>query len=142
MQRATPSGPRSMTTPSASSTSAEPALEEAARPPCLQTGTPAPATTSAAMVEMLMVPLRSAPADDPPPLALGRPAPHALFLPVGQRPFQAGLLDGALHADGLGFLRLLVRDGIKDVGIYAATGRPLPPYQLLGVLGVHCALPI
>jgi hypothetical protein len=37
---ATPSGPSSMATPSASSTSAVPTDDEAARLPCLQTGTP------------------------------------------------------------------------------------------------------
>ena len=61
MQRATPAGPRSMTTPSASSTSAEPAADEAARPPCLHTLAPAPATTRAAMVDTLMERLRSPP---------------------------------------------------------------------------------
>ena len=61
MQRATAAGGRAISTPSASSTSAEPVREDAARPPCLQTGTPAPATTRAAMVETLMVPARSPP---------------------------------------------------------------------------------
>ena len=56
MQRATELGGRAIATPRASSTSAEPVLEEAARPPCLQTGTPAPATTSAAIVETFIVP--------------------------------------------------------------------------------------
>ena len=42
-----------MLTPSAVSTSAEPDFEERARLPCLATGTPQPATTSAAAVEML-----------------------------------------------------------------------------------------
>jgi hypothetical protein len=42
-------------TPSASSTSMLPARLEAARPPCFATGTPAPATTKAAAVEMLKV---------------------------------------------------------------------------------------
>ena len=36
-------------------------MDDAARLPCLATGTPAPATTSAATVEMLNVPLRSPP---------------------------------------------------------------------------------
>ena len=61
MQRATPSGPRSMTTPSSSSTSADPHADDAARLPCLATRTPAPATTSAATVEMLNVCERSPP---------------------------------------------------------------------------------
>lgn len=42
-----------MFTPRASSTSAAPHLLEAARLPCLATGTPAAATTRAAVVEML-----------------------------------------------------------------------------------------
>ena len=42
-----------MLTPSAVSTSAAPELEDSARLPCLATGTPQPATTSAAAVEML-----------------------------------------------------------------------------------------
>ena len=51
-QRATSAGSKSIRTPRASSTSAVPHCEEAARLPCLHTGTPAPATTNAAMVEM------------------------------------------------------------------------------------------
>ena len=61
MQRATPSGPRSIFTPSASSTSALPHSEEAARLPCLATGTPQAAATIAASVEMLKVPSPSPP---------------------------------------------------------------------------------
>ena len=49
--RATPSPDCSSTTPSCSSTSAVPHLDDDARLPCLHTGTPAPATTSAAIVE-------------------------------------------------------------------------------------------
>ena len=61
MQRATPAGPRSTTTPSASSTSAEPHCDDAARFPCLATRAPAAAATSAAMVDTLTVPDRSPP---------------------------------------------------------------------------------
>src|SRR4051794_6841162 len=57
----TAAGGRSTTTPSSSSRSAEPQAEDAARLPCLTTGTPAPATTSAAIVEMLTVCARSPP---------------------------------------------------------------------------------
>ncbi|MDA4107985.1 hypothetical protein MHOL44478_12015 [Mycobacterium holsaticum DSM 44478] len=53
--RATSSGPRSMRTPSASSVSAPPDSDDAARLPCLITGTPAAATTIEAMVERLTV---------------------------------------------------------------------------------------
>ena len=47
------SGGRSIFTPSASSTSAAPDLEDAARLPCFATGTPAAAMTMDAVVEIL-----------------------------------------------------------------------------------------
>ncbi len=53
--RATSSGPRSIRTPSASRVSAPPDSEDAARLPCLITGTPQAATTMAAMVDRLTV---------------------------------------------------------------------------------------
>ena len=59
--RSTPSAPRSIRTPSASSRSADPQCEEAARLPCLATTAPAPAATMAASVEMLKVSERSPP---------------------------------------------------------------------------------
>ena len=59
--RATPSGPRSITTPSDSSTSTDPHFDEAARPPCLATRAPAAAVTIAAIVETFTVPARSPP---------------------------------------------------------------------------------
>ncbi len=46
---------RSITTPSASSTSAEPQAEDAARFPCLTIGTPAEAATMVAIVDTLTV---------------------------------------------------------------------------------------
>ena len=49
------SGGISMLTPSASNTSALPELLETDLFPCLATGTPVPATTNAAVVEMLKV---------------------------------------------------------------------------------------
>ena len=55
------SGGRSSTTPSASSTSAAPQAEDAARLPCLTTRAPAAAATIAAMVETLTVLARSPP---------------------------------------------------------------------------------
>ena len=61
MRCATASGPGSSAIPSASITSAEPQRLVTARLPCLATGTPAPATTKAARVEMLNVPAPSAP---------------------------------------------------------------------------------
>ena len=51
----------SMVTPRAASRSAEPERDDSARLPCLATGTPQPAATSAAAVEMLKVPLASPP---------------------------------------------------------------------------------
>ena len=51
----------SILTPSAVSTSAAPDFDEKARLPCLATGTPQPATTSALAVEMLNVPDASPP---------------------------------------------------------------------------------
>jgi hypothetical protein len=53
--RATASAPRSMRTPSASRVSAPPDSDDAARLPCLITGTPAAATTIAAIVDRLTV---------------------------------------------------------------------------------------
>ena len=61
MHRATPFGPRSTTTPRASSTSAAPTADEEARPPCLHTLAPVAATTRAAMVDTLMLRSRSPP---------------------------------------------------------------------------------
>src|SRR5207247_651630 len=55
MHRATPSGCRSILTPSFSSTSAEPQSDEAARLPCLATRAPQAAATIADRVEMLNV---------------------------------------------------------------------------------------
>src|SRR6266851_4823161 len=60
-QRRTIAMSASMLTPSALSTSAAPDLDEKARLPCLATGTPHPATTSAVAVEMLKVPEASPP---------------------------------------------------------------------------------
>ncbi len=57
MHLSTTSGVASMLTPSSCSTSALPQWLVALRLPCLATGTPAPAATSAAQVEMLNVPL-------------------------------------------------------------------------------------
>ena len=52
---------KSIRTPSASSTSADPARELIERLPCFATRAPAPATTNAAHVEMLNVPFASPP---------------------------------------------------------------------------------
>ena len=55
------SGGKVMSTPNAVSTSADPDLEVIERLPCLATGTPAPATTKEAAVDILKVPLASPP---------------------------------------------------------------------------------
>ena len=60
-QRTIASGPRSSGTPMNSNRSAVPQEDDAARLPCLTTRTPAPATTIAAIVEMLTVWARSPP---------------------------------------------------------------------------------
>src|SRR5262245_54261799 len=73
MQREIVSGEGSILTPSSFNTSAEPEREEIARLPCFATGTPAPATTKAAQVEMLKVPLPSP------------PVPHVSMAPAGAR---------------------------------------------------------
>ncbi len=52
-QAATPGPSRSMPTPSASSRSNEPLVDEALRLPCLHTGAPAPAATKQAIVDTL-----------------------------------------------------------------------------------------
>src|SRR6201987_3483674 len=62
MQCPIASGVRLILTPSAVSTSAAPEREDNARLPCLATGTPAPATISAAQVEILNEPEASPPA--------------------------------------------------------------------------------
>src|SRR4051812_31169261 len=49
-------------------------------------------------------------ADDAPALALGRSAPHAVSLTVGQGVLQARLAHGALGADGLGFVGVFFGD--------------------------------
>ena len=61
MHRWTPSGPRSITTPKASSTSALPQDPETARLPCLATLSPAAAATKAAAVDTLKLHLPSPP---------------------------------------------------------------------------------
>src|SRR6516225_7134645 len=61
MQSPICSGDNSMFTPKAESTSAAPERDDKARLPCLATGTPAPATISAAQVEMLNEPEASPP---------------------------------------------------------------------------------
>ena len=86
-------GLQSILTPSACNTSAEPEREEIERLPCLATGTPAPATTKAAQVEILCVPLPSP------------PVPQVSMAPSGARTLTARCAHGARGAgdflDGL-----------------------------------------
>src|SRR5438477_802364 len=66
-------------------------------------------------------------ADHPPPLALGGPAPDPVPLPAGQGIFQACLPYGALSADGLGHVGLLVGDRIEDVRVDSPTRCAVTP---------------
>jgi hypothetical protein len=61
IERSTRAMSASMLTPSAVRMSAEPARDDSARLPCLATGTPQAATTSAAAVDTLNVPEASPP---------------------------------------------------------------------------------
>src|SRR3954451_11927488 len=82
MQRATASGTRSMRTPSASRTSAEPDSPVAERLPCLATAQPAPAAISAAVVETLNV---------------GRPPPvPAVSISSASRPVWTGVANARI----------------------------------------------
>ena len=99
-QRSTTSTGAATSTPSASSTSAEPERDDCARLPCLATRTPAAATTSAAMVDTLMVPRPSPPV---PQVSTTTPA-GTRSLCARARIARRGahhLVDGlALHAQG------------------------------------------
>ena len=86
-------GPRSMTTPSSSSRSAEPHAEDAARLPCLTTRAPVPATTIADMVEMLTVCARSPPV---PQVSTAGPATSIRSARPSMAADQAGDLVGRL----------------------------------------------
>src|SRR5919106_868581 len=76
MQAATCSGPSSISTPSASSMSAEPDRPVAERLPCLATAHPAPAAISAAVVDTLKV---------------GRPPPVPAVSIRSSRPVRTGV---------------------------------------------------
>jgi ABC-type amino acid transport substrate-binding protein len=71
----TPCGSSSIATPAASSRSAAPHFDDAALLPCLHTGTPAAATTSADIVDTLTVLLLSPPV---PTMSIARDASSAL----------------------------------------------------------------
>ena len=88
---------RSRSSPSASSVSAAPALDEAARLPCLATGTPQAATTSATAVETLSVWCPSPPVPQTSIALAGRVDRDQ---PRAHRPRRAGDLGGGLAAVG------------------------------------------
>lgn len=70
-------------------------------------------------------------ADDPATLSLGQAAPDALTLSRGKRVLQTRLADRARCADGLGFLRVVVRHGVEDVWVNSTACGSLAP------TGVH-----
>ncbi len=112
MQAEMISGVASRLTPSAFSTSAEPEREETERLPCLATGTPAPATTKAAAVEMLKVPLASP------------PVPQVSMAPSGARTFVA-LARMARAAPAISStVSPRVRNAIKSPAISAGDAAP------------------
>ncbi len=79
--RAITSGPTSIGTPSASSTSALPHCEVKDRLPCLATRTPSPAARSAAAVEMLKVPTAPPPVPQVSTSSSGRSATRRTMAP-------------------------------------------------------------
>ena len=76
----------SILTPSAVNTSAAPARDDSARLPCLATGMPQPATTSAAAVDMLSVPAPSPPVPTTSIASSGAPDPRCLGAHGPRRP--------------------------------------------------------
>src|SRR5215467_14375257 len=112
MQRAMVSGAHSILTPSAVSTSAEPERDEIERLPCLATGTPAPATTKAAQVEMLYVPLASP------------PVPQVSIDPSGARTGMARALSARAAPAISSTVSPLTRIPISSALICASVARP------------------
>ena len=133
-QRATPSGPSSMATPSASSTSAVPTDDEAARLPCLHTGTPHPAAMNAASVVTLMLASRSPPVPTRSTATVGVPLrQRAGHGGVDHGPGQPGHLLGRL---ALGVQQgqegaHLGRRGLARSTTSAASPRPRPRVERL-----------
>src|SRR5262245_1608484 len=110
--RAIASGAHSILTPSAASTSAEPEREEIERLPCLATGTPAPATTNAAQVEILCVPLASP------------PVPHVSIAPSGARTATARALSARAAPAISSTVPPRTRNPIRSAPICASVAPP------------------
>jgi hypothetical protein len=73
---------------------------------------------------------------DPAPLLLGEPTPHAIALPVLERPGEAFVPDRARAAEREGRSRLLLRDGEEHVGVDpVAGGSLLPDIRRRGIVG-------
>jgi hypothetical protein len=67
-------------------------------------------------------------------LAVGETAPDTVSLTLGERELQAHLPNRTLGTDRLGFVRIVLGDGVKNVGIKTLTGCLLSPggvHQLL-----------
>ena len=112
IERAIVSGAHSILTPSAASTSAEPEREEIERLPCLATGTPAPATTKAAQVEILCVPLASP------------PVPQVSIAPSGARTFTARALRARAAPAISSTVSPRTRSPIRNAPISASVAAP------------------
>lgn len=70
-------------------------------------------------------------ADDPSTLALGQAAPDTFALAGRKRVLETRLANRARCADGLGFLRVVIRHGVEDVWVDSSTCGSLAP------TGVH-----
>ena len=111
MQSATCSGPRSIRAPSASSTSAEPQRLVAERLPCLATRQPAPAATSAAVVDTLKV-------GRPPPVPAvsTRPSPASTGTASSRIARASPVISSTVSP--------LVRRAIRNAAVWASEASP------------------
>jgi hypothetical protein len=69
-------------------------------------------------------------ANDAPTLTFGGTTPDALFLSMSEREFKACDPNGALSADGLGLLGIVLVFRIERLGIKAATSTEIKPRRL------------
>src|SRR3954463_6699532 len=112
MHRATSGGLRSMRTPSASSTSADPDRPVAERLPCLATAQPAPAAISAAVVETLKV---------------GRPPPVPAVSMRSSRPVVTGVASSRMvvaSPTSSSTVSPLVRSAISTAAVWVSEALP------------------